>query len=220
MAAQRGTLLLVKACCDVRPAVSVRQRRVLAIVLGINGAMFAGEFVAGLLAGSVALLADSLDMLGDALVYGFSLYVVARGPAWQARAALLKGAIMAVFGAGVALEAVLKAVHGGVPVASAMGAVGLLALLANLTCLTLLWRSRDDDLNMRSAWLCSRNDVVANAGVLLAAAGVAITGAAWPDVAVGLGIAALVCASAVGVLRAAASQLRAPESPRPHAAIR
>jgi cation diffusion facilitator family transporter len=200
----------VEGCCEITAATSARQRRVLRIVLAINGAMFAGEFAAGLLAGSTALLADSVDMLGDALVYGFSLYAVSRGPAWQARAALLKGSIMAAFGAGVALEAAAKVLHGGVPAADIMGAVGLIALLANLACLGLLWRCRADDLNMRSAWLCSRNDVAANAGVLLAAAGVAVSGSVWPDVVVGLAIAAMFSASAIAVLRAAGRELREP----------
>ena len=145
----------MKDCCEVMTDVSVEQRRILQIVLWINLGMFVIEFGAGLLADSTALLADSVDMLGDAIVYGFSLYVVSRGSVWQARAALLKGAVMAAFGLGVLVEAVLKIVRGNVPSADVMGGIGLLALSANLVCLFLLRRRRADDINMRSAWLCS-----------------------------------------------------------------
>ena len=187
------------ACCRVHE-VPARQRRVLHVVLWINVAMFVVELAAGLVAGSTALVADSVDMLGDAVVYGFSLYVVGRGLAWQARAARLKGVLMAAFGAGVLLEVAVKLARGTVPAAGLMGGVGALALAANALCLVLLWPRRGDDVNMRSAWLCSRNDVAANLGVLLAAAGVALAGAAWPDIAMGLAIAALFSWSAVSVI--------------------
>jgi Co/Zn/Cd efflux system component len=140
-------------------------------------------------------------MLGDAIVYGFSLYVVARGARWQARAAVLKGAIMAMFGAGVLIEVTMKILRGVTPAADVMSAVGVIALAANVVCLWLLWRHKDDDVNMGSAWLCSRNDVVANGGVLLAAGAVALTGSAWPDVAIGLIIASLFGSSALKVFR-------------------
>jgi Co/Zn/Cd efflux system component len=193
----------VSDCCAVSTEVPADQRRLLLLVLGINAAMFLIECGVGLTVRSTALLADSVDMLGDALVYGASLYVVRRGPAWQARAALLKGTVMAAFGAGVLIEFAAKLLGPVVPPASVMGALGLVALGANLACLALLWRRKADDLNMRSAWLCSRNDVLANAGVLLAAAGVAITHAAWPDIAIGLLIAALFVSSATTVIREA-----------------
>jgi len=198
----------MKDCCEVMTTVAVEQRRVLQIVLWINVVMFVIEFVAGLLADSTALLADSVDMLGDAIVYGFSLYVVGRGSVWQARAALLKGAVMAAFGLGVLVEAALKIVRGNVPAAEVMGGIGLLALAANLACLLLLRRRRADDINMRSAWLCSRNDVMANAGVLLAAAAVFATRSAWPDIAIGLLIAAMFATSALGVIRDARRALQ------------
>ena len=198
----------MKDCCEVMTDVSVEQRRVLQIVLWINVGMFLVEFGAGLLAVSTALLADSVDMLGDAIVYGFSLYVVSRGSVWQARTALLKGGVMAAFGLGVLVEAVLKIVRGNVPAADVMGVIGLLALAANLACLLLLHRRRADDINMRSAWLCSRNDVMANTGVLLAAVGVFVTGSAWPDLAIGLLIAAMFAASALGVIRDARRALQ------------
>ncbi len=192
----------MQQCCEARP-VHDRHRRVLRVVLAINAAMFLVELTAGLMAQSTALLSDSADMLGDAVVYGFSLYVIARGPVWQARAALLKGGIMAAFGAGILVEAGTKLARGVTPSADLMSGIGLLALVANASVLVFLWPHRADHLNMRSVWLCSRNDVVANAGVLLAALGVALTGSAWPDVAVGLGIASLFVASAAGVILAA-----------------
>jgi Co/Zn/Cd efflux system component len=196
-------------CCAVITEVSRRQRRVLRIVLALNAAMFLLEMGAGLLARSTALLADSADMLGDALVYGVSLYAVGRGTAWQARAALLKGGLMAAFAAGVLVQVVVKLARGALPSADVMGVVGLVAFAANALCLTLLWRLRDDDVNMRSAWLCSRNDVLANVGVLGAAGAVAATGFGWPDIAVGLAIAWLFGASAVRVLRDALRARRA-----------
>jgi Co/Zn/Cd efflux system component len=103
----------------------------------------------------------------------------------------------------VLAEAIVKVVRGGVPAAALMGGIGVVALTANVVCLFLLWRRRADDINMRSAWLCSRNDVMANGGVLLAALGVGLTGSAWPDILVGLGIAALFGFSAAGVIREA-----------------
>jgi cation diffusion facilitator family transporter len=189
-------------CCAIHP-VHAQQRRVLHVVLWINLAMFLVELVAGLIAHSTALLADSVDMLGDAIVYGFSLYVIGRAPVWQARAALLKGIIMAVFGVGIVAEVVAKLVRGLRPEAEIMWTVALVALVANASVLAFLWRHRADDMNMRSVWLCSRNDVIANGGVLLAALGVSLTGAAWPDILVGLAIAALFGASAVSVIREA-----------------
>jgi Co/Zn/Cd efflux system component len=195
-------------CCEITE-LSARQRRVLQVVLAVNAAMFLLEFGAGLLAHSTALLADSVDMLGDAIVYGFSLYVVGRGPRWKGRGALLKGVIMAAFSAGVLVEVSLKIARGLIPAAELMSTIGIVALAANASVLVILWRHRSDDINMRSAWLCSRNDVIANATVVLAAAGVALTGSAWPDIVVGLAIAALFGTSAVEVIHTARRELRA-----------
>ena len=189
-------------CCDVRP-VEQRQRRVLRVVLWINLAMFVLEFGAGLIAHSTALLADSVDMLGDAVVYGFSLYVIGRGAQWQARGALLKGSVMAAFAGGIAVEVVLKLLRGLTPDGALMGGVAVVALAANASVMVFLWRHRTDDLNMRSAWLCSRNDVTANAGVLVAAGAVWLSGSAWPDIVAGVAMAALFGSSAVGIIRAA-----------------
>ncbi len=193
--------------CEIE-AIQDRQSSILKIVLAINAVMFFIELTAGLLAGSVSLIADSLDMLGDALVYGFSIYVVARGARMKAKAALLKGGIMAAFGLFVFGQAVYKMVFSQVPVFEAIGAIGLLALGANSLCLLLLWRHRADDINMSSVWLCSRNDIIANVSVLCAAVGVWLTSSGWPDILVGLGLAALFLRSALFVLRGANSELR------------
>lgn len=188
------------ACCAVI-RVAEQQRRVFRTVLWINATMFLIEAVAGILSNSTALLADSVDMLGDAIIYGFSLYVVGRGAVWQGRAALLKGLIMGAFGVGVLVQVIFKVVHGLVPTAEVMGVVGVLALVANAYCLLLLWRHRGDDINMRSSWVCSRNDVIGNAGVLLAAIGVNLMGSAWPDIVIGLLVAGVFCRSAILILR-------------------
>ena len=197
----------MKDCCEVRTDIPERQRRVLHVVLWINVVMFLVESIAGVLASSTALLADSVDMLGDAIVYGFSLYVVSRGAIWQTRAALLKGLIMAAFGIGVLAQVVVKLLAGVVPSAEVMGGIGVLAIAANGVCLALLWRRRTDDINMRSAWVCSLNDVGGNAAVLIASAAVALTGSGWPDIIVGLLIAAMFGASAVSVMRSVRSGL-------------
>jgi Co/Zn/Cd efflux system component len=196
----------VKDCCEVRVDVPERQRRLLWVVLCINSAMFLVELIAGITASSTALLADSVDMLGDAIVYGVSLYVVARGAVWQARVARLKGLIMAAFGVGVLAQVVTKLLHGLHPNAETMGVVGSLALAANTVCLVMLWRRRHDDVNMRSAWMCSLNDVAGNAGVIVAGAAVALTASGWPDILVGLMIAGMFCASATHIFRAAAAR--------------
>jgi Co/Zn/Cd efflux system component len=196
----------VKECCEVQVDVPERQRRLLWVVLCINGAMFLVELIAGITASSTALLADSVDMLGDAIVYGVSLYVVARGAVWQARVARLKGLIMAAFGVGVLAQVVTKLLHGLHPNADTMGVVGSLALAANTVCLVMLWRRRRDDVNMRSAWMCSLNDVAGNAGVIVAGAAVALTASGWPDILVGLMIAGMFCVSATHIIRAAAAR--------------
>lgn len=185
-----------------------RQSATLKLVLFVNAAMFAIELVSGLLAGSVALVADSLDMLGDALVYGFSLYVVARGALWKARAAVAKATVMGLFGAFVFAQLLYKLAFPQVPVFEAMGAVGALALAANSLCLALLWRHRAEDINMRSVWLCSRNDLLANVLVLLAALAVWIMGSPWPDIAAGAVICAVFLRSAFVVGREARQELR------------
>jgi cation diffusion facilitator family transporter len=184
------------------------QRRVLILVLAINAVMFGIEAWAGIMARSVALIADSVDMFGDATVYGLSLYALGRGLRWRAGAALAKGTIILAFGAWILVEVARRVVTGGVPEAQTIGAVGLLALAANVTCLGLLWRFRSHDVNMSSTFECSRNDVVANVGVLVAAGGVWLTGAAWPDLVVGLLVSAVFLRSAWSILHTAWPQLR------------
>lgn len=184
-------------------------RRVLQIVLAINLTMFFAEFTAGVLARSTALMADSVDMLGDALVYILSLYALERSLRWRAGAALAKGVIIAAFGIWLFAEVLIKIVSGGTPTASTMGLFGAIALVANLICLALLYRYRKRDVNLSSTFECSRNDVIGNVGVIVAAAGVAAFNSFWPDVVVGSIIAALFFRSAIRVLRSAWPQFRA-----------
>jgi cation diffusion facilitator family transporter len=204
----------MKSCCEDKncevDALRASHSRVLWIVLMINAAMFLVEGAAGLWAHSTSLLADALDMLGDALVYGFSLFVLARSVRWQAGAALAKGAFMFAFGFAVLGEAVYKVFHPTMPGVITMGIVGGLALVANTACFLLLYRHRSDNLNMSSTWLCSRNDLIANGGVLLAAAGSYLLASRWPDIVVGVVIAGLFLLSALGVLRESIRALRAP----------
>jgi cation diffusion facilitator family transporter len=204
-------------CCSAKGCevgqLRERQSATLKIVLVLNAVMFVVELTAGWLAHSTALLADSLDMLGDALVYGFSLYVVARSVRWKAAAALVKGLLMGAFGLFVVGEAMYKMVVPITPHAETMGLVGGLALAVNAWCFALLWRHRGDDINMRSVWLCSRNDIVANLSVLAAALVVFWSGSRWPDVIVGLGIATLFLHSAWQVLAQARRELRTPSDP-------
>jgi cation diffusion facilitator family transporter len=179
----------------------------LAVVLAVNLTMFCVEFGAGLLSGSIALLADSLDMLGDSLVYGFSLYVLHRSLVWRARAAMAKGVVMAAFGVGVLIEAAVRIRAGVPPLVPTMLGIGALAFIANAFCFALLFRHRTDDINLNSTWLCSRNDLIANGAVLIAALWVAWSRSIWPDVIVGVGIAALFLRTAVSVLRESITEL-------------
>jgi cation diffusion facilitator family transporter len=200
------------ACCQDKAGeleqLRERQSKVLWVVLGINAVMFVFELVSGILAGSVALLADSLDMLGDTIVYGFSLAVLTRSARWKASAALLKGVIMALFGLGVLAQTGYKLLFGGAPDAQLMGVAGAVVLAANATCLYLLTRHRNDDLNMRSTWLCSRNDIIANTGVLLAAGSVYLTTSKWPDVIISFIITIVFLKSAWYVIHGAVNELR------------
>jgi cation diffusion facilitator family transporter len=207
------------SCCEDKSceigALRERHARVLYVVLVINALMFVVEGAAGWLSHSTSLLADALDMLGDALVYGFSLFVLSRSSRWQASAAAVKGAFMLAFGVGVLAEGAYKIANPVMPNVEAMGYVGAAALLANLTCFALLYRHRSDNLNMSSTWLCSRNDLVANVGVLLAAAASYLLVSHWPDILVGVTIAGLFLASAASVSRDAIRALRAPPGPQP-----
>jgi Co/Zn/Cd efflux system component len=188
------------------------QRRVLLAVLTINAIMFVVEFGAGLAAGSSALMADSVDMLGDALVYALSLFALSRGPRWEAGAALAKGLIILGFGLAVLVELAFKLAHGVPPSSRLMLIFGGLALTANLACLALLWRFRRLNVNMSSTFECSRNDVISNLGVIAAAGLVAALASPWPDIVVGAVIAAIFLRSAVRVLREAWPIWRSPLS--------
>ena len=185
-------------------------RRVLWAVLAINAVMFAVEIGAGLAAGSAALQADALDFLGDAANYGISLLVVGMALRYRAMAALAKGGTMGLFGLWVIGTVVWHAAHGTVPSAFAMGAVGFAALAANAALFGLLWAHRGGDANMRSAWICTRNDVLGNLAVLLAAVGVFGTGTGWPDVIVATIMAGLALQGAWIVARQSLSELRRP----------
>lgn len=185
-----------------------RQAAMLKVVLGINAAMFVIELLAGLASGSSSLVSDSLDMLGDAMVYAFSLYAVAESMKTKARAALLKGLVMAVFALVALCQVIYKLSVPQVPAFEVIGGIGLLAFAANGVCFAMLWRHRADDINMSSVWLCSRNDLIANVGVMAAAAGVWLTATRWPDIIVGIAIAALFAKSAVTVLVRAIQALR------------
>ncbi|MBO6635172.1 cation transporter [Parvibaculum sp.] len=184
-------------------------RRVLWAALAINGVMFAIEIGAGLAAGSVALQADALDFLGDTATYAISLFVIGMSLRARAMAALAKGGAMALLGFWVAGATVWHIAYGEAPEAFTMGVVGFAALLANTIVFALLWRYRSGDSNMRSVWLCSRNDVLGNCAVLLAALGVFGTNTAWPDIAVAAVMSTLALQGAWTVLRQARGELGA-----------
>jgi cation diffusion facilitator family transporter len=199
-------------CCEDKScevaALKDGHARILKTVLAINAGMFLLEAAAGFWADSTALKADSLDMLGDALAYGVSLYVLRKSEVWNAYAALFKGSLMALFGLLVLAEVIVKILHPSMPVASTIGIMGALAMAANLTCLMLLWKSRGDDLNMHSVWLCSRNDILVNAGVLATALGVKVFQSGWPDILIGLAIAVIVLKSSYGVIHRSILRIR------------
>lgn len=188
-------------------------RRVLVAVLVINLPLFAGELAAGWWAASSALQADALDSLGDAGVYALSLYVVGRTMRWQAGAAAVKGVVQGLFGLAVLVEVVRRLLGESIPTAPVMAGVAAIALVANLVCFLLLWRFRDANLNMQSVWLCSRNDLVNNVSVIMAAGAVAWVCNGIPDALVGTLIAALFLRTSYGVLQQAGRQWRAANVP-------
>jgi Co/Zn/Cd efflux system component len=197
-------------CCPTpTSSTDVSYRRVLWIALFANLAMFAVELVASVWSGSSALAADAADFLGDSANYALSLGAIALGGAWVSRVALLKGAAMSLYGVAVLAYAGWRAWLGVPPEAITMGVVGLLALAVNFGVAALLYRFREGDANMRSVWLCTRNDVIANIAVLIAAAGVSATGTVWPDIAVAAMLAALGLSSGRLVIRQARAELGA-----------
>jgi len=197
-------------CAETARIEDARWRRALAIALAINATMFAIEIVAGVAASSDALKADALDFLGDSANYAISLGVAGMALTWRARAALAKGATIFGFGLWVLASTVWSIGHGGLPRPEAMGAVGLLALIANGGVALMLYRYRGGDANMRSVWICSRNDAIGNAAVILAALGVFGTGTAWPDLLVAGTMATLGLWGGAQILRQAWRELHAP----------
>lgn len=192
--------------CDTTRT-SQRYRKILWVALVVNLGMFGVEIVAGMCAGSVSLLADSLDFLGDAANYGISLWVLGMSLTLRARASLFKALSMLIFGIGVLIAAIWHLLSGQVPDAPTMGVVGTLALLANVGVAALLYAYREGDSNMRSVWLCSRNDALGNIAVLFAALGVFGTGSAWPDLLVASIMAGLAVTSSYQVMRHARQEL-------------
>jgi Co/Zn/Cd efflux system component len=196
------------ACCASAVDTSVSHyKRVLWAVLAVNAAMFAVEISAGLMAGSASLQADALDFLSDAANYALSLMVVGMTLRARATAALVKGVSMGALGLWVLVVTGWQAWHHTLPQAITMGAVGLSALLANAASFALLWRYRSGDSNMHSAWICTRNDVLGNCAVLVAAAGVFGMSAGWPDLIVATIMVALGLQGATAVVRRAAGEL-------------
>ena len=197
-------------CCPSleAPAQDARYRRMLWIALVVNGGMFFVEIVASFFSGSVSLQADALDFFADAANYGISLFVLSLSLRVRANAALFKAACMAVFGIFVLAHAGYRAFAGIVPDAATMGVIGVLALAANVGIAIMLFRYRDGDANMRSVWLCSRNDALGNIAVILAAGGVFATTTRWPDLAVAVLVAGLFLSAAWQVTQAALQERR------------
>jgi cation diffusion facilitator family transporter len=203
----------MSCCADVRCSgpdakpPDRRYRRVLWIALAINATLFIVEIVAGLTAASVSLQADALDFLADTANYGISLFVIGMALRYRATAALAKGTTMGVFGLWVMGTTLWHSWHETLPEATVMGVIGIVALIANGVCFALLWTSRNGDSNMRAVWVCSRNDVIGNLAVLLAALGVFGTGTRWPDVIVAAVMACLALQGAWQVIRVALTEL-------------
>jgi Co/Zn/Cd efflux system component len=202
------------SCCDVAAdalAADGRFRRALWLVLALNATMFVVEAGAGLGAGSVALQADALDFLGDSASYVISLMVLGRPARWRTASALLKGLAMAAFGLWVIGATVWSLIAHGVPNPVVMGSVGTLALVVNVVAAVVLFRFRGGDANMRSVWLCSRNDAISNIAVILAASGVFATGTNWPDLGVAAIMASLALYASVLVIRHGLREWRGPK---------
>jgi cation diffusion facilitator family transporter len=201
----------MKHCCEGKSselvALREKQGNVLRIVLGINATMFFIEFTMGWIAHSTSLLGDSLDMLGDAVMYALTLFVLHRSSQSKARVAFLKGIVLAAFGLGVFIEAISKIFVDVLPTASTMGWIGVLALFSNTTCLLMLLKHKNDDLNMKSVFICSKNDIISNFGVLVAAFLVSFFQSKWPDILVGGIIAALFFQSAFSIIKESKNML-------------
>lgn len=200
----------MSGCCEDKTfdGVSPAYKRALMAVIAINGVMFFVEMTAGLVSGSQALKADALDFAGDTATYGLSLFVIGASLKIRARASLIKGASLAAIALTVLTMTGLRVMNGAPPEAGTMGLVGLLALAANLTSVFILLRWRDGDSNVRSVWLCSRNDAIGNVGVIAAGGLVAATGTAWPDLVVAALLASLFLKSAAAITVQALGELK------------
>ncbi len=192
--------------CEIT-ARNERQRTTLKWVLAINAVMFFVIVAAALYADSTALLSDSLDNLGDAITYALSLYAITLGNRAKAKVALVKGILILAAALAVAGQIVWKLAHPALPIFEAMGAFSLLGLAANGICFYLLWRHRHEDVNMSSVWECSRNDIASNISVFVAALGVWVTGAAWPDLLVAAALVVLLLRAALRVIASARREL-------------
>ncbi|MEC4986592.1 MAG: cation transporter [Oscillatoria sp. PMC 1068.18] len=199
-------------CCQNKSCelekLAKRQSKVLWTVLAINAVMFGVEFLSGIWSNSLALTGDSLDMLGDAIAYASSLYVINMGSKAHARSAMLKGAIMFFSAVAVFARAAYQLAYNTPPELEIMSSIGVLALCTNLFCLYLLTRHRNDNINMSSVWLCSRNDIIANTSVLGAAGLVYLTNSSFPDIIVGIFLAFVFAKSAGLVLSQSWRQLK------------
>ena len=195
-------------CTPPPPSADPAYRKVLWVALLMNAAMFVVEVAGSVQSGSVSLLADAIDFFGDAANYALSLAVLSLALSWRAKAALLKAASMAGFGVFVLGRALWAALDGVPPQPLTMGAIALLAFAVNVAVAWMLYRYRNGDSNMRSVWICSRNDAIGNVAVGLAALGVLGTGAAWPDLLVAIGMAALALTGAWSVVQLARAELR------------
>ncbi|WP_289035553.1 cation diffusion facilitator family transporter [uncultured Roseibium sp.] len=199
------------SCCDHKATfdgLSTDYKRRLWIVIALNGGMFLVEMIAGHAAGSKALQADALDFFGDAVTYGISLAVIGASLKVRATAALAKGFSLLLMGLWVAGSTLYQLLVLGVPEAGVMGAIGFLALAANIASVLLLMKYKDGDANVRSVWLCSRNDAIGNVAVMLAALAVWATSTAWPDLIVAALMATLFVSSAAQILRQGLNEYR------------
>lgn len=201
----------MSGCCEqncVSEALREKQRGTLKAVLAINAIMFVVIVVASQVAKSTALFADSLDNLGDALTYGLSLMVVARGASAKARVALFKGLLILTAAIIVASQIIHRLMSPTTPIFELMGVFSLVALAANSLCLFLLWSHRNEDINMNSVWECSRNDIATNLSVFIAAGAVWIVGSGWPDIVVACGLTVLLLRSSMRVISSSIAELR------------
>lgn len=198
-----------EGCSVEKPPVDPRYRRILWVALAINTGMFIVELAFGWKAGSVSLLADAVDFLGDAANYGLSLFVLVMLPIWRSRAALIKGITMGGYGVFIMSTAIWHAASRSIPEPAIMGIVGFVALLANVSVAALLFAYRNGDSDMRSVWLCSRNDAIGNIAVMLAALGVSGTGTGVPDIAVAAIMGVLGLTAARTVIRQAHTEIKA-----------